>query len=100
MAIFVVTRTQGAGWDAARAPNKQDDWAGHAEMLDQMHDDGFVIYAGPLVGTNPFQAMLVVRAESQQDVRDAFSEDPWVLKEITTISSIVEWNVRLGEMPE
>ena len=46
--IFVVNRAQGAGWKAGVKHTEQDDWKAHAEMMDQMYDDGFVLFAGPL----------------------------------------------------
>ena len=98
--VFVVNRAQGAGWDANRSLTKQDDWTAHAEMMDQMHDDGFVVFAGPLETGGAFESLLIVRAETEQDVRDAFAEDPWVVKDISRIVRVVPWDVRLGEMPE
>ena|ERR1041385_4379803 len=98
--VYIVNRAQGAGWAAGIELTKQDGWKDHAEMMDQMHDDGFVVYAGPLVTGGDFESLIIVRADSEQDVRDAFAEDPWVLSDISKIVRVVQWDVRLGEIPD
>jgi uncharacterized protein YciI len=95
--LWVVNRVQGAGWDNAKKPMEQDDWDAHAKLVDGMHADGFVVLAGPLV-TTPFEAMLVVRAETEDDVRARFAPDPWVVKDVTRIVRVARWHVRLGSI--
>ena len=45
--IFVVSRAAGPNWNPNEKMTHQTDWAAHAEVMDQMHDDGFVLFAGP-----------------------------------------------------
>jgi uncharacterized protein YciI len=95
--LWVVNRVQGAGWDAARNVTEQEDWTAHAAMMDKMHEEGFVLLAGPL-GVKPFEAMMVVRAKTEDDVRERFAPDPWVVKDISRIARIARWHVRLGSL--
>jgi len=98
--VFVVTRVQGAGWDAARPLTKQDDWPAHAALMDQMFAAGFVLFAGPIEGGPSFEAMMIVRANDEAEVRARFAGDPWVVKDISRIVRVVSWNIRLGTLPD
>jgi uncharacterized protein YciI len=95
--LWVVDRAAGTGWDAARKVTEQEDWPAHAALMDEMHADGFVLLAGPL-GTTPFEAMMVVRAETEGEVRERFAPDPWVVKGISRIVRVVRWHLRLGTL--
>jgi uncharacterized protein YciI len=96
--LWVVNRAAGTGWDAARKVTEQEDWPAHAALMDAMHADGFVLLAGPISGTPSFEAMMVVRAETEGEVRERFAPDPWVVKDISRIVRVVRWHVRLGAL--
>lgn len=98
--VFVVNRASGANWDANVSMTHQKDWAAHAEVMDQMHNDGFVLFAGPVANAEHFESMMIVRAESEGDVRARFAVDPWVIQDISKIVRVTAWTVRLGTLPE
>jgi hypothetical protein len=95
--IWVVNRAAGKGWDADKKVTEQDDWDAHAKLMDQMHGEAFVLFAGPL-GVKPFEAMMLVRAETEADVHERFAIDPWVTKDISRIVRVVRWHLRLGSV--
>lgn len=95
--LWVVNRAPGKGWVEGPSVTEQPDWDAHAAMMDRMHGEGFVLLAGPL-GTTPFEAMMVVRADSEAEVRERFAPDPWVVRDISRLVRVVRWHVRLGSL--
>ena len=47
MPFFVVINEQGAGWDPKRAMREQKDWTEHAEFMDELEEEHFVVSGGP-----------------------------------------------------
>jgi uncharacterized protein YciI len=97
--IFVVNRVAGSGWDPGKTMTHQKDWSEHADVMNQMHDDGFVLLAGPVANAEHFESMMIVRGESEGDVRARFAVDPWVIQDISRIVRVTAWTVRLGTLP-
>lgn len=92
---FLVTRAWGPAWDPGRPRRGQDGWDEHAAFMDSLVADGFVLLGGPLgddVDTGP--ALLVVRAEREEEVRERLAADPWP-PELLTIERVERWNVWL-----
>jgi hypothetical protein len=96
MATFAVTMEHGAGWDPARGIREQDGWDAHAEFMDGLVSEGFVIIGGPL-GTN--RALLAVAARDKQAVRDRLAGDPWAPTGQLRIGSIEPWALWLDGRP-
>jgi uncharacterized protein YciI len=95
--LFAISRAAGAGWDPARKLTEQDDWKAHASEMDALYEAGFVALAGPL-GTPTFQSLMIVRANDEAEVRARFATDPWVVKDISRIVHIAQWQLRLGTL--
>jgi uncharacterized protein YciI len=95
--VWVVNRAAGEGWDPNKKVTEQAHWDAHAKVMDEMYEEAFVLFAGPL-GTTPFEAMMLVRAETEADVRERFAVDPWVIKDISRIVRVVRWHLRLGSV--
>ncbi|HXB49112.1 MAG TPA: YciI family protein [Streptosporangiaceae bacterium] len=92
MANFAVTMADGPRWDGARAIRDQDGWQAHADFMDALVDDGFVIIGGPL-GSG--QRLIAVEAPDEQAVRDRLAADPWVLAGLLRVSSVQPWSLWL-----
>src|SRR5258706_3966169 len=71
---YAVTLEWGAGWDAALPMRQQAKWDGHAVFMNSLVDDGFVVLGGLL--DDGSQALLIINAESEQDVRARLAADP------------------------
>jgi uncharacterized protein YciI len=95
--LFVVTRSRGAAWSASQPLEAQKDWAAHAAFMDALHEEGFVVLAGPLEQANA--ALLVVRAGSSEEIVKRLAADPWTTNGLLYVTRIDAWTLRLGSLP-
>jgi uncharacterized protein YciI len=95
--LFVVIRGHGAAWADSRSLEAQEDWEAHASFMDSLEQDGFVVLGGPLEGTD--DALLVIRAGTEDEIVSRLAGDPWTRKDLLRISRIARWNLRLGALP-
>jgi hypothetical protein len=92
MATFLVLeRRSGPEWDAAKPMEEQSDWPAHATFTDWLVDSGFVVLGGPL---SDERVVLVVEAESEDEVRQTLGRDPWSGSHLR-IDAIEPWTLRL-----
>ncbi|HEX6947761.1 MAG TPA: YciI family protein, partial [Acidimicrobiia bacterium] len=96
MAYFVVISDQGLAWDESIPMRQQADWAGHAVFMNGLTADGFVLLGGPVGDETRHRARLIVRADSEAEVRKRLAADPWARNGLLTIESIEEWEVLLS----
>jgi uncharacterized protein YciI len=97
MSHYVVIRDAGPGWiDGGIAA--QPDTADHAAFMNALADEGFVLFAGPLAGTETgrLRVLLIVDADGEDDIRNRLAHDPWVRAERLAISTIEQWNLIVG----
>jgi uncharacterized protein YciI len=93
MATFLVqVRRIGPEWDRSRPMEEQSDWDAHAEFMDGLVDDGFIVLGGPLADEE--RVAHVIEAESEQAVRATLARDPWSETHLV-IDSIEPWTLRL-----
>lgn len=93
---FLVTTVHGAAWDEGKPIRSQDGWDAHATFLDQLVEEGFVLLGGPL--DDGVHAVLVVAADSEEDVRRRFAADPWAPTGILRLESVRQWQIWLGTL--
>jgi uncharacterized protein YciI len=93
MATFLVlVRRTGPEWDRSRPMEEQSDWDAHAEFMDRLVEDGFIVLGGPLADEE--RVAHVIEAESEQAVRATLARDPWSETHLV-IDSIEPWTLRL-----
>jgi hypothetical protein len=92
VAFFVVLRRTGPQWDPSLPLDEQSDWRAHADFMDALVDDDFVVLGGPLA--DEVRVVLVVEAESEAVVRDTLARDPWHDTHLR-IETIDRWTIRL-----
>ncbi len=97
MNVYAVIRSRGASWQPALPLEQQSDWEAHAVFMDALVSEGFVLLGGPLEGTA--DVLLVVRANSQEEIESRLQSDPWTTQGLLRISRIDPWTVRLGSLP-
>jgi hypothetical protein len=91
--IFAVIRTRGPGWNDAQPLEGQDDWRAHADFMNGLVADGFVLLGGPLVDTP--DVLLIVRAADQRQVEERLAADCWAAKDLLRIRQVSPWSLRL-----
>jgi uncharacterized protein len=93
MAFFALTMTHGLNWDASRQIREQQAWDEHAEFMDGLVDDGFVILGGP-IGDGE-QALLIVEAMDEHEIEARLGEDPWASMGLLRIGAAQPWTIWL-----
>ena len=90
---FAVYRSWGTAWDRARPLREQQAWAEHAEFMDELYDEGFLVLAGPLRDG----ALLIVEAESEDTVHARLAEDPWSPMQMLSTTAVDRWDILVGD---
>jgi uncharacterized protein YciI len=96
MTLFAAFLTRGAAWQPMRAMEEQEAWRPHADFMNALVDEGFVLLGGPLEEPD---VLLIVRANSPQEIRERLAADPWHRMDLLRITRIAPWTLRLGALP-
>jgi len=64
--------------------------------MDKLHEEGFVVLAGPLEGTE--DALIVVRARDPEEIRRKLEWDSWTANDLLRTTRVAPWNLRLGSL--
>jgi uncharacterized protein YciI len=98
MSYFAVIREAGPGWTDGRTTMGQPGVGDHAAFMNALADDGVVLLAGPLAGTEQgrLRALLVIDAESEAEINGRLADDPWASTEQLVITSIEPWGILVG----
>jgi uncharacterized protein YciI len=66
--------------------------------MDGLAEEGFVLFAGPLAATENgrLRALVIVNADSEQEIYRRLATDPWTRSEHLQIVSIELWNIFVG----
>jgi uncharacterized protein YciI len=97
MSHYAVIREAGPGWTNGGIAD-QPDVAGHAAFMNGLADEGFVLFAGPLAGSEKarLRALLIVDTDSEDEIRHRLAADPWVRTDRLVITSIEPWSLLVG----
>ncbi len=71
----------------------------HAMFMNALSDQGFVLFAGPLSGSEHgrIRALVIVDAADEADIHRRLADDPWTLAQRLVIVSIEPWILFVGE---
>jgi uncharacterized protein YciI len=90
--LFLVSQEHGGPWDWSKGLEEQALFAEHARFVDDLVREGVIVLGGPL---DEKLVLLVVDAQSEEDVRAHFLADPWVTNGMVAITAIRPWTVLL-----
>jgi hypothetical protein len=90
--FLVTTLRAGTQWDATRPLEEQSGWAEHAEYMDALVAQGFIVLGGPL--DDGHRVVLCVSANSATEVGERLSLDPWSGTHLI-LATIEPWTIRL-----
>ena len=98
MSLFAVTREAGPGWADGKGAFGQPAVNDHATFMNGLADEGFVLFAGPLAGSehDRLRVLLIAEAASEADINRRLADDPWVRTQRLVTTSIEAWNLLLG----
>jgi uncharacterized protein YciI len=94
MTYFAVLRERGPRWDGAKPMTEQAAWREHADFMNELANEGFVVLGGPLGDGS--KILLIVDAATDIEIRQRLDKDPWTPMELLTISSIEPWQILLA----
>lgn len=92
---FLVRQARGPNWDPSRGRRAQSGWDEHVAFIERLSETGEIALGGPVGDVDGQHAVLVVRARSEDAVRAAFADDPW-MDTILEIESVEPWTLWIG----
>lgn len=88
----------GPAWDSSLGIREQRAWDAHAQFMDGLVEDGFVILGGP-VGSGE-RALLLVEAADEGEVEARMAADPWAPMGLLRVGDVEPWSIWLdGRKP-
>ena len=92
---YAVIRERGENWDARLPMRQQEKWDEHVEFMDALADEGFVVLGGPL-GDGEKNFLLIIDAESEQEIAARLADDPWTPLGLLHIAEVERWEILLS----
>ena len=94
--LFAVIRTRGPAYRPDRPLEAQDAWRAHADFMNVLLEEGFVVMGGPL--EDGPDVLHIVRAASAAAIATRFADDPWEPMGLLRTVRIAPWTLRLGTL--
>jgi len=98
MSYFAVTRTAGPAWTDGQGAFEQPGASDHAAFMAALAEEGLVLFAGPLDGTEQgcIRVLLIADAPTEADIRRILAGDPWEVTNRLVTASVESWNPFVG----
>ncbi|HLM08039.1 MAG TPA: hypothetical protein VK402_22920 [Blastococcus sp.] len=95
MSLFAVTREAGPSWTDGKGAFEQPAVDDHAAFMNGLAHDGFVLFAGPLAGSehDRIRVLLIAEAASETDVHRRLADDPWACAQRIVTTSVEPWTL-------
>jgi uncharacterized protein YciI len=94
---FAVIREAGPAW-APGGIYDQPAVEEHAAFMSALAEDGFILCAGPLAGSERgrVRVLLVVAAESEDEIHRRLADDPWASTRHLATLTAEPWRILVG----
>ena len=98
MSYFAVVRDAGPAWTDGKGAFEQPDVDKHAAFMNALADEGVVLFAGPLAGSEQgrIRALLIVNTGNEAAIHDRLAADPWEATQRLVTTSVEPWNIIVG----
>jgi len=98
MSYFAVIRDAGPAWTEGKSAFEQPGADDHAAFMNALADEGIVLFAGPLAGSerSRIRALLIVNTNSEAAILDRLAADPWAQTQRLVTTSVEPWNLFVG----
>ena len=102
VSYFVVEEIQSSNWKPNLDMSKQNQWQEHANFMNNLEAERFVILGGPMHSENKSEddnihrALLIIDAESENTVLKRLAEDPWIKSSLLKVNWIKTWEILLN----
>lgn len=94
--LFALIHTRGPSWDDTKPMEQQPAWRAHADFMNGLQAEGFIVMGGPLEGTR--DVLLIFRARDEAEIRSRLDADPWHRNSLLRVTQISPWTLRLGSL--
>ncbi len=94
--IFAVVRTRGPRWNDSQPLEGQEDWRPHADYMNALTAEGFMLLGGPLAGTR--DVLLIARAGNEAEVEARLAAVCWTIGNLLVTRQITPWELKLGSL--
>jgi uncharacterized protein len=100
MSLFAVNREAGPAWAGGHGAFEQPGVGDHAAFMKGLADEGVILFAGPLAGTESgrIRVLLIADANNGAEVRQRLAADPWELADRITTTTIEAWTLLVGAL--
>lgn len=97
MSLFAVIREAGPGWVRGGIID-QPAVDEHAAFMNAVAAEGFLLFAGPLDGTERgrVRVLLIVVSEDEAGISTRLAGDPWAQTDQLRVVSIEPWKLFVG----
>jgi uncharacterized protein YciI len=97
MSLYAVKREAGPGWTDGGS-FEQPGVSDHAAFMNALADEGFLLCAGPLAGSENgrVRVLLVVDAGSEEEILRRLADDPWAPTGQLLTVSVEPWKILVG----
>ena len=98
MTLYAVAREAGPGWIDGKGAFEQPAVNEHAAFMNGLADQGFVLFAGPLGGSehDRIRVLLIADAVSESQVHERLADDPWEHAQRLQTKSVEPWILVVG----
>ena len=98
MSLFAVTREAGPTWIDGKGAFEQPAVNEHAAFMNTLANEGFVIVAGPLAGSEQgrIRVLLIADAPSEADIHRRLADDPWARTKHLLTTRVERWSLFVG----
>jgi uncharacterized protein YciI len=98
MSYFAVLREAGPAWDNEKGAFGQPAVNEHAAYMDALADQGLILFAGPLAGSEHgrIRVLLIADADNETTIRARLAGDPWQRANRVVPLSVERWNLFVG----
>jgi uncharacterized protein YciI len=90
--FHVIVHRSGPEWNHGAPIEGQSGWEAHAEFMDGLVEQGFIVLGGPLF--DEFRVVHVIEAGSTEEVRATLARDPWSETHLH-VAAVEPWTLRL-----
>jgi uncharacterized protein YciI len=98
MSLFAVTREAGPTWTEGQGAFEQPAVNDHAAFMNTLADEGVILFAGPLAGSehDRIRVLLVAEAANESEIQRRLADDPWERTQRLVTTSVEPWILLVG----
>ena len=100
MSLFAIQREAGPAWTEGKGAFDQPEVTDHAAFMNDLADDGLILAAGPLAGTESdrIRVLLIADTDDEAELVRRLADDPWERAGRITTTSIEPWTLLVGAL--